>query len=404
MATGIAFVRHPLTQFSYETLPAGLDMRLLCHESKSQLRRTTGGVAPDRVRAYAHYETNELVEFDAARIIESTDCRGIVALSEVDMERAARLRTRYGIPGITYPTARLFRDKVLMKEAVGRAGFRVPRFLPVDSALDLMEAASTFGYPFVVKPRMGGGSIGAMVVRDEEALRALLAKGLRTTFYTPAHLEAEEFVAGDLYHVDGLVLDGVIRLRTVSKYRSDILEFSTAVSTRMVDPASPLAERLDGFTCGVLAELGLLEPGIHSYFHCEAFDTPEGPVLCEVAARPGGLGIVDQVDAHFGVRTFELLLAATFGGDVPDPTPAVDPARPLVGWVGVPKACDPLTVRAGIPDANLVGERMHRTAAAGRQMSSVDLDGFVLVRGASEQELDSLLGAAVTRAAEAVAA
>ncbi len=402
MATGLALVRHPLTQFSYETLPDGLDMRLLCHETKSQMRRTSGGVNPEHITAYPDYETNDLVEFDAARIIESTDCRGIIALSEVDMLRAAQLRTRYGIPGLTYPTARLFRDKVLMKEALREAGLRVPRFTTVDSGLDLMAAAADYGYPFVVKPRMGGGSIGATVVRDEAALRALLSKGLRPNFYTPAHLEAEEFVAGDLYHVDGLVLDGVIRLHTVSKYRSDVLEFSTAVSTRMVDQRSPLAHRLSEFTGAVLAELGLLKPGIHSYFHCEAFDTPDGPVLCEVAARPGGLGIVDQVDAYFGLNTFELLLAATFGGEVPEP--AADTERPLVGWVGVPKACDPSVVQAGIPRANLVGERMHNTSVAGRQMSSVDLDGFVLVRSESEQELDALLGAAVSRAAQAVAA
>ena len=407
MASGIAMVRHPLSQFSYASLPADVEMWLLCHEGKSQIGRTTGGVDPARVTAYPNYETNDLVEYDAARIIESSDCRGIITLSEVDMLRAAGLRTRYDLPGLKLETARRFRDKVLMKTRLREAGFRVPRFLPVESGLDAMAAAEEFGYPFVVKPRLGGGSIGARVVRDEAALRELLGTGLRSTFYTPAHLEAEEFVRGDLHHVDGLVLDGAVRLHTVSKYRSDLLEFSTVVSTRMVDQRSTTAHRLTGYTFSVLDELGLLRPGTHSYFHCEVFTAPGGPVLCEVAARPGGLGIVDQVDTYHGVRTFELLLAATFGQSdgaaAPDGAAVPGGRRDLVGWVGVPKHCDPATVREAIPQANRVGERMHRTSVAGRQMSSVDLDGFVLVRGGCESELDALLGDAVARLAKEAA-
>ncbi|MFF2012652.1 acetyl-CoA carboxylase biotin carboxylase subunit family protein [Streptomyces sp. NPDC058195] len=398
MKTGIALVRHPLTQFSYESVPADLGMWLLCHETKSQIRRTSGGAAPERITAYEHYETNDLVDHDAARIIETSDCRGIIALSEVDMLRAAQLRTHYGIPGLKYPTALRFRDKAAMKEHLRAAGHQVPSHLVVDSGLDLKKAADTFGYPFVLKPRMGGGSIGAQIVRDASQLREVLAKGLRTNFYTPAHLEAEEFVEGDLYHVDGLVLDGAVCLLTVSRYRSDILEFSTVVSTRMVDQNTPRAREMKVFTTGVLAGLGLLERGTHSYFHCEAFATPGGPVLCEVAARPGGLGIVDQVDTYTGLSTFELLLAATFGDKVPEPF--ADTSGPLVGWVGVPKGCDPEVVRRGVPAAHLAGGRIHNTAASGQQISSVDLDGFVLMRSHDEQELDALLGAAVARVAQ----
>ncbi|MDH6123910.1 ATP-grasp domain-containing protein [Kitasatospora sp. GP82] len=403
MGTGIALCRHPLTQFAYTSIAESLDMWLLCHETKSQVRSTSGGVSPERISVYENYDVNNLVEYDAARIVESTDCRGIIALSEVDMLRAAQLRSRYGIPGLKSETALLFRDKVLMKERLRAAGIRVPRFTTVDTGLDVRSAAAEFGFPFVVKPRMGGGSVGAQVVRDESGLQELLRAGLRANFYTPAHLEAEEFVAGDLYHVDGLVLDGRVHLHTVSRYGSDILEFSTPVSTRMIGQESAQARRMSEFTTAVLRELGLLVEGVHSYFHCEVFDSPDGLVLCEVAARPGGLGIVDQVDAYFGVNTFELLLAATFGGPVPAPA-VTEPGRDLVGWIGVPTACDPGVVKSIIPEASWVGERMlRRSAQAGQQISSVDLDGFVLVRSGSESELDAMMSDAVSRFATAVA-
>ncbi|MCT9089962.1 ATP-grasp domain-containing protein [Streptomyces sp. ASQP_92] len=398
MATGIALMRHPLTQFSFAPLSGHLDMWLLCHEAKSQVHSAATGIPAERVRVYEGYDTNNRVEYDAAHLIETTDCRGIVALSEVDVLRAAQLRTAYGLPGLSYETALLFRDKVLMKHTLGAAGVRVPAFLPVDTGHDLRRAATDFGFPFVVKPRTGGGSVGARVVRDETQLLRMLEAGIGANFYTPAHLEAEEFIAGDIYQVDGLVLDGRITLGTVSWHRSDILDFTTPTSSRMIDQSGEKAVVLREFAATVVRELGLLRPGAHSYFHCEIFDSPQGPVLCEVAARPGGLGIVDQLDAYFGVNTFDLLLTAEFEL----PTPALPDLRTdgLVGWVAVPRGGDIARLKTVIPQSNWVGERRYgHSAAADRRSSSADFDGAVIVRGATEAELDGLLDEATTRLA-----
>ncbi|MEV4681910.1 ATP-grasp domain-containing protein [Streptomyces kurssanovii] len=400
MATGIALCRHPLTQFGYERLAGRVDMRLLCHPEKSLASVTTGGVAPERVTVYEDYDVNSLVEYDAARIVEEQGCAGVIALSEVDIMRAALLRERYGIAGLWPAAARLFRDKAAMKDRLADAGVSVPRYRTVETGLDLLSAARDFGFPFVVKPRLGGGSVGTRVVRDETALRALLAGGLRHAFYTPAHMEAEEFVDGELCHVDGLVLDGRVFLQTVSRYRSDILEFGAPLSTAMIDPDSPRAVELRGFTGRVLDVLGLLGGGAHSYFHCEVFVTSRGPVLCEVAARPGGLGIVDQVDAYFGVSTFDLLLDATFGKAPEGPAPE---GSGVTGWVGIPKSFDPALVRSCVPEPHRALERVHRRSAGTRQISSVDLDGFLVVRGGTADELELLLSRAVSRIALEVA-
>lgn len=403
MDTGIALCRHPLSQFSYASVLDRVDVHLLCHETKSQVRTTATGLGPDRVRTYENYDVNALVEYDAARIIESSGCAGIIALSEVDVLRAAQLRSRYGLPGLTFETARLFRDKVLMKDRLKSAGVAVPRCTPVDSGLDVREAAVEYGFPLVIKPRLGGGSVGAGVVRDEAALRELLNRGLRANFFTPAHFEAEEFVDGELCHVDGLILDGEVRLMSVSRYRSDLLEFQVPISSRMVGQDSALARRMTAFTGRVLDELGVFTEGVHTYFHCEVFDTAAGPVLCEIAARPGGLGVVDQLDHHFGVNTFELLLEAAFTGRyAPRATP---PAGGFVGWIGIPVACDPAVARSAVPLANLVTERLYdRSAHTKQQISSVDLNGVLIVRGGSEDELEAVMEDAVHRLASVVSA
>lgn len=396
MTGAVVLCRHPLSQFSYES--EADQVWLLCHETKSQVRSVTGGVAPDRVSVYPDYDRNSLVEYDAAALIASAGLKRVIALSEVDVIRAAQLRDRFGLPGPGVATALKFRDKVLMKRVLGRAGVRVPRFLPVESGLDLWAAKEAFGFPFVVKPRLGGGSVGTRVVRDEAQLRALLAEGLRTRFSNPAHLEAEEFVQGAVYQVDGLILDGRTHLRTVSWHRSEFLDFGAPAVSRMVAQDGALARSMGEFAERVLAVLGLTGTGLNSYFHLEAFDTADGPVLCEVAARPGGLGIVDQLDAYFGVRSFELYLDAELHDRVPGAAP--EPSRGLFGWTAVPRAADLPAVESVIPEANRAGRRLYRRTEqppAGPRVSSVDFDGVLVVRAESEAELDDILDRAEAR-------
>ncbi|HET6209062.1 MAG TPA: hypothetical protein VFD94_01690 [Jatrophihabitans sp.] len=397
MRTGIALCRHPLTQFGYASVAKDVDLRLLCHPAKSQVAGTDTGVPAEHIAVYQHYDTNARVEYDAARIIESTDCAGIIALSEVDVLRAAQLRSSYGLPGMGYQTALLFRDKIAMKRRLAEAAIRVPRHRSVDSGLDVRQAAAEYGFPFVLKPRLGGGSVGAEILRDEAELVEALDRGLWPNFYTPAHLEAEEFVEGRLHHIDGLIIDGQLRVHTVSAYRSDLLEFATPVSSLMIDQHSATADRLTDFTVRVLAELGLFGSGIHSYFHCEVFDAGDGLVLCEVAARPGGLGIVDQLDSYHGVSTFEWLLASTLLGETWSQLPA-GPSGDLVGFVGIPVGWTAEQARALVPDANWLGQRVYdRGDRPAQQISSVDMNAVMMVRGRTEAELDGVLQAAAGR-------
>ncbi|MFJ8621273.1 acetyl-CoA carboxylase biotin carboxylase subunit family protein [Kitasatospora sp. NPDC093550] len=402
MGSIIGLCRHPLEQFSYRRFADSHQVWLLCHPEKSGVRSGGHGVPPERVRLFDRYDVDSSVEYEAARIIESGPCDAIVALSEVDVLRAAHLRTHYGLPGLGLETAVAFRDKVVMKRVLAAAGVAVPRFMPVSTGVDLRQAVEAFGYPLIVKPRSGGGSVGTRVVHDEAGLLEVLRAGLQPNFYTPANLEAEEFIDGEIFQVDGLVVDGRVYLQTVSRHRSDMLDFASPTWSRMVDQRSAQAERLRGFTERVLSELGLLSPGIHSYFHCEVFDTPRGPVLCEVASRPGGLGIVDQLDTYFGVDTFDLLLDATLGRDLPDPA-RLRPDGGLVGWVAVPAGYLPEYARSLVPAASRLRQRTYnRRDKSARRISSADFDGVMVVRGADEADLEHLLSTAARGLTEAV--
>ena len=122
---------------------------------------------------------------------------------------AARLRERWGIPGMSVDTVMGFRDKQLMKERVAAAGLRVPRSeriirsSPEQTVRDLRAAAERVGFPLIVKPIAGAGSADTYACRDlgqfEEVLRRV------------AHvreLSVEEYIEGEEFTYDTVCIDG----------------------------------------------------------------------------------------------------------------------------------------------------------------------------------------------------
>ncbi|MEJ7596357.1 MAG: ATP-grasp domain-containing protein [Kofleriaceae bacterium] len=132
---------------------------------------------------------------------------------------AARLRERFGIPGMSVDTVRGFRDKQLMKERVAAAGLRVPRAQRVRSIKDVWEAIEATGYPAIIKPISGAGSADTYKVESATDMERVLPHMRHIT-----EAICEEFIAGDEYTYDTVALDGVPALESVTKYIPSALE------------------------------------------------------------------------------------------------------------------------------------------------------------------------------------
>src|SRR3954468_24275477 len=70
----------------------------------------------------------------------------VLANWEIMVLTAARLRERFGVPGMTVDEVRGFRDKQLMKERVAAAGLRVPRAVRVRTIAETRTAAEQIGF------------------------------------------------------------------------------------------------------------------------------------------------------------------------------------------------------------------------------------------------------------------
>ena len=98
----------------------------------------------------------------------------VLANWEVMVLTAARLRERFGVPGMSVDAVNGFRDKQLMKERVAAAGLRVPRAERVRTMTEARAAAEQIGYPLILKPIAGAGCADTYHVTTPAELEQVL--------------------------------------------------------------------------------------------------------------------------------------------------------------------------------------------------------------------------------------
>ncbi|MER6997176.1 hypothetical protein [Streptomyces sp. NPDC000410] len=227
--------------------------------------------------------------------------------SEYDILTAARLSAALGVAGgYGLDLVRRFKDKPAMKRAVGGAGLRVPRFCQLDDGSRAEEVAEALGgLPLVLKPRASAGSEGVTVVRSTEELRLAL-DGV-----DPAAYECEEYVEGDIFHVDGVFRSSAFHFVTASRYVNTCLDYAHGrpLGSVLLDEG-PERAALTGFAGRCLRALGLRDGA----FHLEVIRRPGGElVFLEVGLRPGGAQVPFLHVDLYGIDLFAEAFRAAIG-------------------------------------------------------------------------------------------
>jgi hypothetical protein len=272
------------------------------------------------VSSFPDYWNNPEIDQTALDLVNKHAPSRIIARCEPDVLRAAKLRDITGVAGQGWDSAVAFRDKVVMKQTLAKGNIAVPAFARLDIPLDLFHFVQQHGYPLVVKPTTGSGSVDTHVLRDEQDLQRLLARGI------PPYTEVEQFIEGPMYIVDGLVVDNELVAAHPSRYVNDCLSFRAThyLGTVMLDAGNAMHSRLVEYTKRVLAQLPTPE---HTTFHLEVFHTPEDElVLCEVASRTAGGMIPATLRAATGLDIDRAWFNAQMG--LPQQTPLPRPGQP----------------------------------------------------------------------------
>ena len=228
----------------------------------------------------------------------------IAALDDFDVEIAAMLREHLRVPGMGRTTASRFRDKLAMRMQARTLGVPVPAFTAVFNDQEAGDWARRVTPPWVLKPRSSAAAIGIRKIADREALwRALDEAG-----DDRAQCVLEQFVPGDVYHVDSIVWGGEVVFAVAFKYGRPPMEVSHhggLFITRRLPDDSEEGRAVLAMNRTLQEGLGLRRGVSHTEF-IRSGNVPlqpdQGFVFLETSARVGGAFIVDTIDAATGIN------------------------------------------------------------------------------------------------------
>ncbi len=283
---------------------------------------TLAGLGPSlRKRIAADYRVDNC--FDVDELAEAVQWLGnalggvhrLIATYEQLQVPVADVRERLGIEGMGGEAARNFRDKARMKEVLRAAGLPVAKHARVESVADGVAFGEEVGFPLVLKPLAGAGSVATLRVEDAAELRRLLEQACPTA---ASPWQCEEFITGRERSFEAISVDGDPVFASLTRYdppplhvlENPWIQWTVLLPREIERPAYNETRRI-GFAA--LKALGMTT----AMSHMEWFRRPDGSIVIgEVAARPPGAMILQQLsyahDTPFLPRWADLMVNNRF--------------------------------------------------------------------------------------------
>ena len=257
------------------------------------------------------------------------DC--IVALDDYDVETAAVLREHLRLPGLGISAAKLFRDKLAMRVRARQGNIPVPEFIHILHHERLAEFMARVNPPWVLKPRAEAGSMGIKKVQSADEVWSIVhALGDRQSYFL-----LEQFVAGNVYHVDSIVWDGEVVFAAAHRYGlppMTVYQGGGVFVTSTLPYDSEERQEVLAINRTVLETLGMHRGVTHAEFICSEVDGRF--YFLEIAARVGGASVDQLVEHAAGVNPWiewaKLEVAQVRGESYHPPSPRQEYAGLLV--------------------------------------------------------------------------
>jgi biotin carboxylase len=289
-----------------------------------------------RAREMGHYvvatdpnpEAEGLVEADAHEVVDPRDLPALLEIAkrhdvdavladECDYSHyaATYVALRLGLPNDGFEGSQNTTNKFWMRSACAEAGVIQPTFFPCRTADEARRAATTIGFPVVVKPTDNRGAFGVSIARDENELVDAFYHAIANSHGRLVLVES---------HIDGthITVDGCFddqgRHRVLANASKTTVPGPKPVIDRVTYPAAisdGTRAALHAATNQVVEALGMTRGLSHSEF----IISRAGEVhLIETANRGGGVLtsaiIVPEVS---GVDLSALLIANALGEPYP---------------------------------------------------------------------------------------
>ncbi|MGP3593895.1 ATP-grasp domain-containing protein [Vagococcus sp. WN89Y] len=258
----------------------------------------------------------------------------MIAATDYAMATAADAAQRLNIPGISFETATLARNKDLARIRYSERGVPGAQFKIVNTPGEAQDAAATIGYPVVLKPTNTASSQNVFFINDPQQLQHAFKLMERFTtsymgFSVRKEYLVEEYLDGPEFSIEIFLTKGEIAFAEVTEKVTSPLPyfvemyhiFPTSVledkKQQMIDVAFQALNAI-GFTDGPA--------------HVEVKYTQSGPRIVEVNGRPGGDNITsDLIPGAYKINIFRQAVLNALG--MPVDFTVEKPASCAVGYL-----------------------------------------------------------------------
>jgi len=321
----------------------------------------------------------EDVRRGAAHLARTERIDRIVALDDFDVEMAAMLREYLFVPGMGETTARRFRDKLAMRRRARTSGIPCPPFVHALNDGEITRWISEVPAPWVLKPRSQAAALGIRRLGSADELWS----ALDTLADDRAGYVLEQFIPGDVFHVDSIVFNLEVQFSCASQYETPPLVVAHEAGifvTRTLATDDEKAIALAELNARVLKSFGL----VRGVSHTEFIRARDGSWhFLETSARVGGAFIVDVVEAATGVNLWREWARIEIAGE--DGTYEALPRRDLHGGIILSLARQETPDLSAYTDPEIV-IRIRKSHHAGLVLASSDSQRVLqLLRGYTDR-------------------
>ncbi|MBB5874182.1 biotin carboxylase [Allocatelliglobosispora scoriae] len=254
----------------------------------------------------------------AARLADRPDLAGVVSpASDVNLPAQYQLAQRLGLPnGLSPQALRASVDKGFFREVCESLGQPGPRF--VQGIPDqVRHTAATLRHPVIVKPTDSSGGRGISLCADpaglDDAIRGAVA------YSASGVVIIEEFLDGDHYAVEAVVVDGRIAVFGLGARQLTAPPHFVTLEHVMPGGDTGLADRCRAILDEIVTALDYRWGSLNADL---LVDRDGRVIVIELGARLGGNGSAELLGLVNGIDVTAAYVRAACGEH-----PAVTPAR-----------------------------------------------------------------------------
>lgn len=239
------------------------------------------------------YDNLDLLLQKGLELHQELKFESVFSLNESALLQAAYLRQQLALPGNSYQTVSMLKDKYLMRNHLNQKGFSVVRTQLGTHQLDILNFFRKIQADIIVKPTQSSGSFSVFKIRHEnevDSVQKLLESNRVNEFIM------EEYLNGPEYSVESFSEQGTHHVLSVTEKMTgeNFVELGHIIPARIADAEKSLITQ---FVKDFLSHLGV----VCGPTHTEVKMTSQGLRVIESHDRTGGDRINELVKMAYGI-------------------------------------------------------------------------------------------------------